>query len=234
MIGGKPQLLELFAGTRSIGKAFEKVGWQVYSVDTDEKLTDCHHADAYAFLKQPLIGFDAIWLSPMCTTYSKAGLRFHRTFDPETGRVTAPVSDYAKQCDALNAEMVADLNRIIRNTDKVVLMENPRGNLRVMPFMQDLQLERSTVTYSSYGDTRLKPTDIWHNIPMTFRPQDKQTGGLHTPNRTMNWDGTITYGSTARTHGMRERSVIPAELCDDIARQVDQYVRDRLAKGRYQ
>lgn len=234
MFNGKFQLLELFAGTRSIGKAFEKLGWDVVSVDTDEKLEGVIHADAYEYLKKPLIGFDCIWLSPMCTTYSKAGLRFHRTFDPETGRVTTPVSDYAKLCDRLNAEMVTDLNRIINNTNKVVLMENPRGNLRVMPFMQNLRMERSTVTYSSYGDDRLKPTDIWHNIPMTFRPQDKQTGGLHTPNRTMNWDGTITYGSTARTHGMRERSIIPADLCDDIATQVDRYLKDRKAQGRYQ
>lgn len=225
MLMGQPQLLELFAGTRSIGKAFEKYGWGVYSVDTDETLTDCHHLDAYEMLKKPLIGFDAIWLSPMCTTYSKAGLRYHRCMDPITGRCIIPVSDYAKECDRLNAEMVADLNRIIRNTNKVVMLENPRGNLRIMDFMQDLRMERSTVTYSSYGDDRLKPTDIWHSIPMTFRPQDKQTGGMHTPNRTMNWDGSITYGCSAKTHGMRERSQMPAELCDEIARQVDAYVR---------
>lgn len=225
MIGGQPVLLELFAGTRSIGKAFEKYGWLVTSIDTDESLPDCQHRDAYAELKKPLIGYDAIWLSPMCTTYSKAGLRYHRKMDPVTNRCIIPVSDYAKECDALNREMVADLNRIMYATKKVVMLENPRGNLRVMDFMQDLRMERSTVTYSSYGDDRLKPTDIWHNIPLTFRPQDKQTGGLHTPNRKMNWDGSITYGCSAKTHGMRERSQMPAALCEEIAQQVDTYVR---------
>ena len=43
-------------------------------------------------------------------------------------------------------------------------IENPRGLLRKMPFMRDLM--RHTVTYCQYGDTRMKPTDIWTNAPL--------------------------------------------------------------------
>ena len=217
-------LLELFAGVRSIGKAFEKEGWNVISVDTDEKLTDCIHDDAYSYLKKPLDNIDAIWLSPMCTTYSVAGLKYHRAYDYNTNKYTRPVSDFAKECDILNAEMVKDLNRIIENTNIVVMLENPRGNLRYMDFMQNLKMECSEITYSSYGDTRLKPTNIWHSIPLQFRPLDKPGSSNHIPYKTMNWDGTVTYGTHAKKSGMRNRSIIPADLCADIAKQVTAYL----------
>ena len=42
-------------------------------------------------------------------------------------------------------------------------IENPRGGLRKMRFMKDLP--RYTLTYCQYGDTRMKPTDIFTNHP---------------------------------------------------------------------
>ena len=37
------KLLEIFCGTKSIGKVFEKNGWEVYSVDLEERFepTEC-------------------------------------------------------------------------------------------------------------------------------------------------------------------------------------------------
>ena len=37
------KLLEIFCGTKSIGKVFEKNGWEVYSVDIEERFkpTEC-------------------------------------------------------------------------------------------------------------------------------------------------------------------------------------------------
>ena len=142
------KVLELFAGTRSIGKAFEKKGHTVFSVEWDKKhkdidwYEDISKVTANEILKRfgkP----DIIWCSPDCTTYSIAGISHHRTKD-EDGNLS-PKSDYAKFCDKVNMhvlELIKELN------PKCYFIENPRGGLRKMDFMKGLY--RYTVTYCQY------------------------------------------------------------------------------------
>ena len=100
------KILELFAGTRSIGKAFEARGHEVFSVEWDKQF---ENIDLYADImtvtaKDILEKFgrpDVIWASPDCTTFSIAAISHHRRKNPETGNLD-PVSDYAKFCDALD------------------------------------------------------------------------------------------------------------------------------------
>ena len=156
------KILELFAGTRSIGKAFEARGHEVYSVEWN---TDFQDIDLYADIGQLtaediLEQFgrpDVIWASPDCTTFSIAAISHHRRQNPETGSLE-PVSDYAKFCDAVDQNVL----RLIRELQPTFyFIENPRGGMRKMEWMQELP--RYTVTYCQYGDTRMKPTDIWTN-----------------------------------------------------------------------
>ena len=68
------RLLELFAGTGSIGRAFADQGWEVTSLDIDPKseanlITDFM---LWQYWKLPKGHFDAIWASPVCTHYSCA------------------------------------------------------------------------------------------------------------------------------------------------------------------
>lgn len=44
---------------------------------------------------------------------------------------------------------------------KYFFIENPRGVLRKLGL---IPYERRTITYCRYGDTRMKPTDIWTNL----------------------------------------------------------------------
>ena len=100
------KVLELFAGTRSIGKAFEKRGHQVFSVEWNKSFD---HIDLYKDIgeltAQEIIdrfGYpDVIWMSPDCTTFSIAAISHHRRKNPETGSLE-PVSDYAKFCDKVD------------------------------------------------------------------------------------------------------------------------------------
>lgn len=204
------KVLELFAGTRSIGKAFEARGHEVYSVEWDKNFKDIDlYADISKITASDIIknfGYpDVIWASPDCTTFSIAAISHHRRRNPETGNLD-PVSDYAKFCDQVDKHVI-ELIRQLR--PKFYFIENPRGGMRKMDFMKGLP--RYTVTYCQYGDTRMKPTDIWTNHPdPNFKPMCKNGDSCHEP---------APRGSKTGTQGLkgsRERSVIPPQLCEHI------------------
>ena len=205
------KVLELFAGTRSIGKAFEKRGHEVYSVEWSRDFKDI---DLYADIltvtaEQILRDFgrpDVIWASPDCTTFSVAAISHHRTKNPENGNLD-PKTDYAKFCDKVDQHV---LNLIRELKPKYYFIENPRGGMRKMTWMQGLP--RYTVTYCKYGDTRMKPTDIWTNHPNPkFIAPCKNGDSCHE---------SAPRGSRTGTQGIighKNRSVIPSLLCDHIA-----------------
>jgi hypothetical protein len=212
------KVLELFAGTRSIGKAFEARGHEVFSVEWDK---DFQNIDLYADIGQvtadqirDAFGVpDVIWASPDCTTFSIAGISHHRRQDPVTGNLD-PVSPYAIFCDAVDRNVL----KIIRELNPVLFfIENPRGGLRKMSWMQDLP--RYTVTYCQYGDTRMKPTDIWTNHPdPKFKPMCKNGDPCH--ERAPRGAKTGTQG----LKGSKERSVIPTGLCEHIVDICEEYI----------
>lgn len=204
------KVLELFAGTRSIGKAFEKQGHEVFSVEWNK---DFENIDLYADIGQLTAGEiverfghpDVIWASPDCTTYSIAAISHHRTKNDATGNLDA-VSDYAKFCDKVN-QHVLDLIRELKPT--YWFIENPRGGMRKMDFMRDLP--RYTITYCQYGDTRMKPTDIWTNHPNPqFKPPCHNGDECHS---------SAPRGAKTGTQGLKgsiERSKIPNLFCEHV------------------
>lgn len=204
------KVLELFAGTRSIGKAFESKGHDVYSVEWNKDFEDIDlYADVMTVTTDQIIKEfgrpNVIWASPDCTTYSIAGIGHHRVKNYETGECE-PVSQYAVFCDDVNRHV---LDLIKELNPKYYFIENPRGALRKMNFMKDIP--RYTVTYCQYGDTRMKPTDIWTNHPNPkFKPMCKNGSPCHE---------AAPRHSKSGTQGLKtvkERSVIPKMLCEHI------------------
>ena len=68
------RLLELFCGTGSIGRAFERRGFEVISVDIAPKAKATHTCDImnFDYRQYPPGYFDVVWGSPPCTMYSRA------------------------------------------------------------------------------------------------------------------------------------------------------------------
>ena len=204
------KVLELFAGTRSIGRAFERNGHEVYSVEWDRSFENINWYEDIGKItaKDILERFgrpDVIWASFDCSSFSIAAISHHRKKNPETGNLD-PVSDYAKFCDYVDQnvlKLIADLN------PTYYWIENPVGGLRKMVWMQDIPY-RYTTTYCQWGDTRMKPTDLFTNYPNATFPRCKNGDPCH--ERAPRGSRTGTQG----LKGSKERSKIPDSLCDYI------------------
>jgi hypothetical protein len=208
-------VLELFAGSRSIGKEAESLGMNVFSVDWAifngidltvdiEELTLNHI---------PFIP-DMVWASPDCTTYTIAAISHHRN-------KTEPKTAYARKCDNVNKHFISLIKKwLLINPELVFFIENPRGMLRKMPFMQEFK--RHTVWYCRYGDNRAKPTDIWTNS-LTWQPKPQCFNG----NKKCHHEAA-PRGSKTGTQGRKgsyDRSIIPKELCKEILNSL--YLTDK-------
>lgn len=205
------KVLELFAGTRSIGKAFEAQGHEVFSVEWDKHFENIHlYKDILTLTADEVIKKfgrpDIVWASPDCSSYSIAAISHHRRRE-ENGNL-APVSDYAKFCDRVNQHVLCVLLAL---SPIFWFIENPRGGLRKMDFMNGLP--RYTVTYCQYGDSRMKPTDIWTNHPNPqFKPPCHNGDLCHM---------RAPRGASTGTQGLKgsiERSRIPPGLCKHIVK----------------
>ena len=210
-------VLELFAGSRSIGKNAESLGHNVFSVDWNP-YQGINLVIDIEKLKPKHIPFipDIIWLSPDCTTYTIAAISHHRTG-------TIAKSEYAHKCDNVNSNAIMLIQHYLKlNPSLKFYIENPRGMMRKMPFMKNIP--RVTVWYCSYGDDRAKPTDIWsNNINSLFNPN----GWIPKP-ECFNGNPNCHHenaprGSKTGTQGKKgsyERSRIPNQLCIDIINSV--------------
>lgn len=209
-------VLELFAGSRCIGQAAEKLGMNVFSVDW----TLYENIDLsidIENLTREMIPFvpNHVHASFDCTTYTIAAIKTHRRNTIE------PFSEYAKKCDKVNQHVISLIKDWLKiNPNMTFTFENPRGALRHMPFMQEFK--RHTVWYCKYGDDRAKPTDIWTNIK-NWTPKKECC------NYKYDSDGNIINkhchhqsarrGAKTGTQGKKgsyERSKIPNELCEEL------------------
>ena len=182
------------------------MGMEVFSVDW-EKYEDIDLNIDVELLKKEDIPFvpDIIWASPDCTTYTIAAISHHRTG-------VEPKSDYAKKCDKVNKHFISLIKEWLEiNPNLVFFIENPRGMLRKMPWMQEFP--RHTIWYCQYGDDRAKPTDIWTNSTKWVPKPVCHNGNKdchHQP---------APRGSKTGTQGKKghyERSRIPQQLCEEV------------------
>jgi hypothetical protein len=196
------KVLELFAGSRSIGKAAEKLGFEVFSSDINAFDGINYVVDVLEFdySKVPFKP-DIIWMSPPCTGFSVAAIG--RNWEKDT---QLPKTDTAR----LGLKLVEKCREIIEHYQPTYwFMENPRGMLRKLSVVADLK--RHTVTYCQYGDTRMKPTDIWTNSDLwTPKPACNNGDTCHV---------SAPRGSRTGTQGLKgayERSMIPEALCLEV------------------
>jgi hypothetical protein len=153
---------------------------------------------------------DILWSSPSCTAFSVASISSHWTGGLKK---YIPKSETAK----LGLKLLDKTIEFISfNNPKEWYIENPRGVMRKV--IDDIfkkhnitNYRRVTVTYCQYGDTRMKPTDIWtNNMKWVPRPICKNGDTCHT---------SAPRGSRTGTQGLKnatDRGVIPEQLFYEI------------------
>ena len=201
-------IYDFFAGTGSATQAFEDAGHTVVKVELDPYFP-AHERDILSLDAATLITKygqpNFIWASPPCQKFSVASLWKYWA----KGK-NGPIPKHPSVYEAIaliqhTLKLIHDLN-----PTHGWLLENPRGMLRKQSFMEPY--ERKTITYCQYGDVRMKPTDLWGNIPQwNPRPMCKPKASCHESSPA----GT-NAGGTGKLRNARLRSMIPYDLGKEI------------------
>ena len=214
-----PRLLELFAGTGSIGRAFRDRGWGVVSLDNDPKSnpTICADILKWDYAAYPKDHFCFIWASPLCTYYSIAR---------STRKSTEAELAYADL-------LVQKTREITSYFGCPWAFENPQtGRLKTRPIVADLPF--GDVTYCKYGTSYKKRTRIWNSLGDAWRPKpicekgsrcEHFTNGCH-PATAQKGPCRNDAKRIGDTYTQRQLYHIPAALCDELALAAESAIRE--------
>ena len=149
------KLLELFSGTKSVGKVAENLGYEVISLDLKNADINCDILD-WDYTTYPVGYFDVIWASPPCNTFS-------RLRESNIGR-----NGYTKESIQSDIENIG--LPVLRKTEEIItyfqpkyyFIENPQSG-RMKEYITDKPYY--DVDYCKYSDWGYrKRTRIWTNL----------------------------------------------------------------------
>ena len=196
--------LELFCGTKSIGKCFEEYGFEVVSLDHDPKFkpTICEDILSWDYTIYPRGYFHVVWASPDCTQYSIA-------------RSKAKVP---RNLDLADSLVLKTLEIIHYFNPRAYFIENPAsGMLKSRPFMHLIPCV--TVSYCKYGAGYQKHTMIWGTVVHhRWRPKCQRDCGNIVNGRHREWAQRGGQGAWKNDHTQVQLYSMPKALCLDIAR----------------
>jgi hypothetical protein len=166
------QTVELFCGTKSFSMVARQIGYRTWTCDLDPAHEPDVNADILSLRSNELpADVDVLWASPPCEAFSVAaiGKNWNRDYTPKHQRAVAAQELVRKTLTLIDA-----------TKPRWWFVENPRGMLRKLRWFDDavrrMDGVRKTVTYCQYGDSRMKPTDIWTNADW-WRPRNPCSSG---------------------------------------------------------
>jgi len=204
------KVLELFAGSRSFSKVAEEMGMETFTTDYKDFDKIDYVCDILDFdVSKVPFKPDIIWASPPCTYFSVASIGHHWNKDhtPKTPEAILGVKIVQKTLDIINYFK-----------PDFYFIENPRGKLRKLDVVKGIQ--RTTVCYCQYQDSKMKPTDIWTNhLADWFNQKGWKPREMCFNGNTNCHHQPAPRGSQTGTQGLKGnylRSIVPYELCKEI------------------
>lgn len=205
------QTVELFSGTKSFSKVAMLSNHNTFTIDNNPDIKP----DLCKDVMELRLGMfpqevDIMWCSPPCTAFSVASIGRHWN---KNNDIYIPKSDSAREGIKILNKTISLISQV---KPKYWFIENPRGMMRKV--IDDVfkkhkigYYKRVTISYCQYGDSRMKPTDIWTNCYKWYpRPMCSNGDSCHV---------SAPRGSRTGTQGLKdakERGVVPAELFYDI------------------
>lgn len=208
--------LEIYSGTASFGTiAKEEFGYDLFTIDYTPEFNPslCQNMllvekdDLPKRFQTPTI----IWASPPCNKFSTGTFHCHNFKNFLTGY--APIKPEAEEALAFVAKAIVLIDQL---KPRFWFIENPRGLLKKMPFMEELNYFLNEVCYCQYGDKRMKPTDIWTNLVWESKPMCYN--GCPDHETAHRGDATGTQGLS-----LADRGRIPINLCREILETIEEY-----------
>ena len=171
----------------------ENLGYEYITFDIDGTYGPTFQSDIMEMKRLP--EGDVYSMSVPCESFSVSSIGHHWNKD------NTPKTEQARR----SVELVKHTLYLLEKTGKPFWIENPRGKLRKLGILDGLK--RNTITYCQYGDSRMKPTDIWYfGFEWEARPMCKNGDPCHVPAPRGSRTGTQGRGSYA------DKSIVPTEL----------------------
>ena len=206
-------VFDLFSGTGSSTQAFKDAGHTVITFELDQQFLATENVDVFLLKAQDLIAKygqpDFIWASPPCTAFSVASIGHHWL---QGGENPIPKTEAARVSQDLVQHTVSLIEQL--QPKYGYLIENPRGMLRKLPVVKNLN--RYTITYCQYGDSRMKPTDLWGVVP-NWTPRPACKNGMPCHEAAPRGARTGTQG----VNGAKDRSRVPYDLSAEILSAIE-------------
>ena len=207
------RLLELFCGTKCVGKIFEQHDYEIVSLDYNPKFNATHTADilTWDYKQYPEDYFDVIWASPDCTTWSVASGGKYRTKQNIYG-----LNNHTQPQATIGNNMVLKMIEILKYFKcRAWFMENPRGLMAHYPplqqFIKEKNANMSCVYYGNHGWGLPKATNIWSNLPLWNEDKPNMNNATFTMHTLAN--GRVRrYYNAFKFKSAEERSKIPDAL----------------------
>ena len=155
------KVLELFCGTKSVGKVCEKLGWEVISVDCNDKCkpTFCCDIKDFDYKQFPSQHFDIIWASPPCQFFSRCRTSWIGKYVKKHNCI---LTREQYELDLIN-DGLPPLNKTLEIIEylkpKYFFIENPQTG-RMKNYIDKPFID---VDYCRFGFNYKKRTRIWTN-----------------------------------------------------------------------